>query len=70
MYRRAVSDVLAAELDLSGVGGPYPRDHVEEGGLAGSVRPDEAADLARSELEIDTVERRDAAEADRDSREP
>ena len=40
-----------------------PADDVEHRGLAGAVRTDEAADLARVDRERQAVERGDAAEA-------
>src|SRR5690242_13074123 len=55
---------LAAEPDLA-TGGPVDAGHrVEAGGLSGSVRPDQAEDLALAQREADLVEGEYAAEAE------
>jgi hypothetical protein len=40
-----------------------PEDRLQRGGLAGAVRPDQADDATRFDLEVDAVERLDAAVA-------
>jgi hypothetical protein len=50
-------------MDRASVGGDQAREHPERGGLAGTVRPEQAEDLAGVDLEADTVERRARAEA-------
>ena len=42
------------------------RDAIEQGGLAGAVRADQAADLAAPQLQRDAVQGANAAEANRD----
>ena len=59
-------DRLGAEPDRAGVGAIEAAQHVEHGGLAGAVRPDQARHLARLRLERDVVRRAHAAEGDRE----
>ena len=56
---------LPLEADLAGVGPIEPGDEIEQGGLAGAVRADDADQLAFGEVEIDGVDRGEAAEAPR-----
>src|SRR5262249_29532024 len=51
------------EQDAAALGAIEPREAVEERGLAGAVRTDEAANLALAYVERHAVERHDAAEA-------
>ena len=48
-------DALALVPDVAGARPEVTRDHADEGGLAGAVRPDDATQLAARELEIDVV---------------
>src|SRR5918992_3243989 len=61
--RAGGEDLLAVEPDRAHGGGEDPRDQVEQGGLAGSVRPDEAEDLAFLDDDLDLLERGEAAES-------
>jgi hypothetical protein len=63
LVRREAEQALAVEADVAGVGAVEPRDEVEDGGLAGAVRADQAGDLAALDVEREAVERDDAAEA-------
>ena len=54
---------LAAELEAAGVGRVEAGQHVEEGGLAGSVGADQAVDLAALDRDADVRQRLQAAEA-------
>src|SRR4051794_7151948 len=56
-------DVLAVEDDPPGGGLVEAREHVEERGLAGAVRPDDRDDRLTRDLERDGVDREQAAEA-------
>ena len=47
----------AAELHAAGAGADQSADHIEQGGLAGAVRSDEADDLVFGDLEADTSSR-------------
>ena len=44
-----------------------PRDHVEDRRLAGAVGADDGEDLALADLEIDVVDRLEAAEVERET---
>ena len=57
---------LAVEADLTARGLVDAGHHVEAGGLAGAVRPDQAEDLALLDVEGHLVERGDATEPDGD----
>src|SRR4030095_5822529 len=56
-------DVLAGEADVAAVRAQGAGDQVEQGGLAGAVRPHDAEQLAGLEGEADVVDREDAATA-------
>jgi hypothetical protein len=60
--RADAQEVLAVEEHAPVVGAVKPRDDVEEGGLAGAVRADEAGDRALVLRERDVVEGEDPAE--------
>ena len=60
--RRGIRDVGAVEGDAPRVGAIDAGDDVEERGLAGAVRADQAEDLVRRDGEIEPVERHHAAE--------
>jgi hypothetical protein len=55
--------VRRADAHRAGIGIEEARDHVEDGGLAGPVRADQAEDLALPEREVDIVGHVQAAEA-------
>src|SRR6202043_3691199 len=57
----------ALEQNGTAIGVVEPAQHVEEGGLAGAVGPDQAADFPGFDLERDVDERDDPAEANRQS---
>ena len=63
--RRRAQQALAVEAQRAGVRLVEPGDHVEERGLAGAVRPDQADDLPRLDVERDIVDRDDPAEPPR-----
>jgi hypothetical protein len=65
--RRMCRDVLAEELDAAGLRLEVARGDVEEGGLAGAVRPDDRQMLPGLHVEIDAVGRDHAAETDHQS---
>src|SRR5204862_3747189 len=54
--RRPTTDVLAVELDLAAGPTGEAGDRVDERRLAGAVRPDQADDTARRDLERDRVD--------------
>src|SRR5262245_21699678 len=62
--RRLVENALALEQDVAAAGRVEPAQAIEQGGLAGAVRADQAEHLPREELEGDAVERDDAPEPD------
>ena len=55
-------DALACKRDLARVGRLHPGDDIDQGGLAGAVRPDQSDDLAGHEREAHAVERDEPAE--------
>ena len=55
-------DVATAEIDGAGVRRERARQDVQQGGLAGAVRPDDADRLARGEREVDAVQHGECAE--------
>ena len=57
-------DVGVEEVDRAAVGGLQAADHVEQGGLAGAVGPDQPGDRARLHGQADVVESDDPAEPD------
>ena len=64
--RRPRQDALALHQDVAGARLVEPAQAVEERGLAGAVRPDQAEDLALFHVERYAVQRNDAAEHDAD----
>src|SRR6185437_877457 len=64
LVARGAGQLAALEQDLAFAVAIDAADAVEQRGLAGTVRPDQAADLPLPDIERDTVERDDAAEAD------
>ena len=60
--RRHVGDVGAVEHHLAGGGLVEAGQHVQRRGLAGTVRPDQGMDTAPPDLDIDIVDRFQAAE--------
>jgi len=58
-------DVLALEQDAARGGPQNAGQAIEEGAFARAVRPDDGADFITPDLEVDAIERRQAAEADR-----
>ncbi len=58
-------DGAALEADRAALRPVEARQAVEERGLAGAVRADQTADFTARDVEIDVVERDDAAESDR-----
>ena len=63
LRRARIHDRLALEQDLAGIGGENAGDEIEERRLAGAVRPDQRVDVAGRHLELEIVERVEAAEA-------
>ena len=61
--RRLAGDVVVAEGDLSRGEGQHAADEIEDGGLPGSVRPDDAVDLPLTHLQVDAIDGAQAAEA-------
>ena len=59
---RETGHILAGEPHLAAIGLDEAGDQVEEGGLAGAVRPDNADDRARHDVEVDPSHRLNAAE--------
>ena len=53
--------------DLSGAGLVQPAEAIEQRGLAGAVRPDQAGDLAGHDVESDVIQSNHAAEAKGDA---
>src|SRR5476651_2463358 len=62
---RTLQDRLALEQHVAAVGRIEATEAIEERGLAGAVRADQARDLPREHVERHAVERDDAAKADR-----
>ena len=62
---REAADGLAGQPDLAAIGPVEAGDDVEQGGLAGPVRTDQAGEAAGLDAEIDAVEHLDAVEATR-----
>ena len=60
--RAAEPDVLAVEDDLSGVGPDDAADHLDQGALARPVLTQDRMNRALVRLEVDLVQRHDAAE--------
>src|SRR5262249_31866541 len=69
MGRRAV-DTLAGEGDRPFARAIEPGDDVEQRALAGPVRPDHGLDRTSRDVERNTAQRNDAAEANRDVTDP
>ncbi|MGY3651822.1 hypothetical protein ACVWW2_007113 [Bradyrhizobium sp. LM4.3] len=63
--RRETRDVLTFEVNCPGVRPIEPGHEIEQGRLAGTVRADDADQLALGEVEIDGVDGGQAAEAPR-----
>ena len=59
---RAPNQLLAKQADGANLRPEYARDQVEHGGLAGSVRTDQADDLALHDLDVELVHRGQPAE--------
>ncbi len=66
LVNRQAVDVLPLEHDLALIGPQQPGQHVEEGGLARAVRPNEAVHRAGHDIQVDLSRRHDRAEAFRD----
>ena len=64
--RRPLQDALAFHQDVAGARLVEPAQAIEQRGLAGAVRPDQAEDLALMHVERHAVQRDDAAEHDAD----
>lgn len=56
--RAAIGDVDAAETDAARARAKLAGQHLEEGALPRSIRPDQAVDMAGGQLEIDLTESR------------
>jgi hypothetical protein len=63
---RQAQDRLAFKQNVTALRHIETRKAIEERGLAGPIWADDAHDLAKRNIETDTVERNDAAEAYRD----
>ena len=63
---RELEEVVAVEGHRAGGGVVDPADDVEQGGLAGAVRSDQATDLARFDVEGQIAQGDDASEPHRD----
>src|SRR5215831_13030478 len=61
-----VKDVLTRELDGATARRVEPRQAIEQGGLSGAVRADQAENLTLAELQRHVVERDNSAEIDAD----
>ena len=64
--RRARQDAPALDQNVAGARLVEPGEAVEQGGLAGAVRPDQAEDCALVHVERHAVQGNDAAEHDAD----
>ena len=62
LVHRQRGDVVAVELDAAGVGFDQPGDHVEDRGLAGAVRPEQADRLAAAHVEAGALHHLSRAE--------
>src|SRR5205085_1607816 len=63
--RGETDDALTLEPDVAGVGPVDPGHEIEDGRLAGAVRPDQADDLALADLDVETVDHLQASEGER-----
>ena len=63
LVRRDLVQARAVERPVAAVGAVEPGEQVEEGGLAGAVRPDQRGDHAALDLHVLHVDRGQAAEA-------
>src|SRR5262249_29949786 len=63
--RRLAGDLLAGEVDAPALRPQKSGDDIDEGGLAGAVRPDDGEPLALLERKVDVVGDHHAAEAQR-----
>src|SRR5262245_52463784 len=63
LVRPAAHHVAAVEQDLAGIGAQESVEQVEDRGLAGAVRADNAEDGARGDIEAHVLHRLEAAEA-------
>jgi hypothetical protein len=61
--RRQSREILPVKKDLAAGWPEHRADQVEQRGLAGAVRSDQAADLARFDLEAHVLDRGQTAEA-------
>ncbi len=61
LVRRDLADVLAVEFDRAAGSAQQTGDQVEDGGLAGAVRADQAKDAALRDIEIDVLQNLQAA---------
>ena len=60
-----VGDIGNADMDVAAVGASHSRDQIQQGGLAASVGADHHGERGRCDLQIEPVEHRDAAIAER-----
>ncbi len=56
-------DVVAVQHDGAGIGAQHAGQEIDEAGLAGAVRPDQAEPRAGLEIEVDRLRHRQRAEA-------
>src|SRR5690606_20549971 len=62
LARRHAQQLCALQLHGTAGSGQLPADHIEGGGLAGSVRPDQRQQLALVQIKPDIINRSIAAE--------
>ncbi len=68
--RRIAGDVAAVEADGSGLRRDLAGEHVEQGGLAGAVGPDQRDEFSGLDVEADVRERPERAESHRGRLDP
>src|SRR5438552_17757994 len=69
LLRRIAGDGLPVQTDLPGIRPVEPGNQIEQGGLAGAVRADDADQIAFGEVEIDAVDGGKPAKTPRQSAE-
>jgi hypothetical protein len=61
--RRGSADIVSLEPDAAGAGPQVAREEIEQGGFAGTVRPDDGAEFSPTNREINSVHGGHATEA-------
>ena len=62
LARRFADQLMAVQQDRAAISAQLPVDHVEGGGLAGAVGPDQCQQLAGGQLKMNAIDRTHATE--------